>query len=172
MAVSPNNCAFLVNLTLPIVNFSIVMGHNTEQGSFKLTYLNVTFLNEETLADCAILSALNSEMLLQTMGEANEDLELAYLKQLKKAIESSVMPKLGNSQFFACLFEEEEIRRLFHRKIWLTLGCPRIDDIGEKVHRELTLDSRVYEFKRSLLCSVLVDNIFKTHNAMLAYAES
>ena len=30
MAVSPNNCAFLLNLTLPIVNFYVVMGHNTE----------------------------------------------------------------------------------------------------------------------------------------------
>ena len=30
MAVSPNNCAFLLNLTLPIVNFSIVMIHHTE----------------------------------------------------------------------------------------------------------------------------------------------
>ena len=59
MAVSPNNCAFLLNLTLPIVNFSIVMLHWTEAGSAKLTVLNVTFLNEEALANCAILCALN-----------------------------------------------------------------------------------------------------------------
>ena len=30
MAVSPNNCAFLLNLTLPIVNFTVVMLYNTE----------------------------------------------------------------------------------------------------------------------------------------------
>ena len=64
MAVSPNNCAFLLNLTLPIVNFHVVMVHNTDQNVPKLTILNVTFLNEESLADCAILCALNSEMLL------------------------------------------------------------------------------------------------------------
>ena len=64
MAVSPNNCAFLLNLTLPIVNCQFVMVHNTDSGLFKLTVLNVTFLNEESLANCAILCALNSEMLL------------------------------------------------------------------------------------------------------------
>ena len=67
MAVSPNNCAFLLNLTMPIVNFSIVMVHHTEQGNPKLSVLNVSFLNEESLADCAILCALNSEMLLQSI---------------------------------------------------------------------------------------------------------
>jgi len=64
MAVSPNNCAFLLNLTMPIVNFSLVMLHNDEVGAPKLTVMNVTFLNEEALGDCAILCALNSEMLL------------------------------------------------------------------------------------------------------------
>ena len=66
MAVSPNNCAFLLNLTLPVVNFHIVMLHNSEvlNGQPKLTVLNVTFLNEEALAECSILCALSSEMLL------------------------------------------------------------------------------------------------------------
>lgn len=165
MAVSPNNCAFLLNLTLPIVNFSIMMGHNTEQGAFKLTFMNVTFLNEETLADCAVLSALNSEMLLQTItgDEANEDLEMAYLKQLKRAIETSVLPKLSDTQFMSALFDDGEVLTLFHRKIWLSLGCPRIDDIGGKIHRELSLDSRLTHFKRTLLSSILLDNIFKAH---------
>ena len=68
MAVSPNNCAFLLNLTLPIVNFSVVMLHDQEQGLPKLTVMNVTMLNEESLGECAILSALNSEMLLQSIN--------------------------------------------------------------------------------------------------------
>jgi len=67
MAVSPNNCAFLLNLTLPVVNFYLVMLHWTDEGAAKLTVLNVTFLNDEALADCAILCALNSEMLLQSI---------------------------------------------------------------------------------------------------------
>jgi len=62
----------------------------------KLSILNVTFLNEESLAECAILCALNSEMLLQTINtattasdeEKNEDLEFVYLKRLKLAIEN------------------------------------------------------------------------------------
>ena len=94
MAVSPNNCAFLLNLTLPIINFYVVMGHNTEQGLFKLTILNVTFLNEDALANCSILSALNSEMLLQSIvadDDKQVDLELVYLRRLKNAIEDGVM---------------------------------------------------------------------------------
>ena len=47
MAVSPNNFAFLLNLTLPVVNFWLVMLHPTEEGPIKLTVLNVTFLNDE-----------------------------------------------------------------------------------------------------------------------------
>ncbi len=68
MAVSPNNSAFLLNLTLPIVNFSVVMLHDQEQGRAKLTVMNVTMINEESLGECAILSALNSEMLLQSIN--------------------------------------------------------------------------------------------------------
>ena len=67
MAVSPNNCAFLLNLTLPIVNFTVIMLHHSEQGIPKLSVMNVTFLNDETLAECSIISALNSEMLLQSI---------------------------------------------------------------------------------------------------------
>jgi len=69
MAVSPNNCAFLLNLSLPIVNFWLVMLHPTDDGPYKMSVLNVTFLNEEALANCAILCALNSEMLLQSHEE-------------------------------------------------------------------------------------------------------
>jgi len=43
------------------------MLHWTDEGAAKLTVLNVTFLNDEALADCAILCALNSEMLLQSI---------------------------------------------------------------------------------------------------------
>ena len=50
------------------------------------------------------------------------------------------------------------------------MGCPRIDDIGGKVHNELNLDSRLHDFKRDLLVSTLHDCVFKVHQAMLAYA--
>ena len=64
------------------------------------------------------------------------------------------------------------MRTLYHRKIWLTVGCPRIDDIGGKIHRELELDSRICDFKRNLITDTLVGGIFKTHQAMLAYGQS
>ena len=103
MAVSPNNCAFLLNLTLPIVNFYIVMVHNTEQNVPKLTILNVTFLNEESLADCAILCALNSEMLLQQVNQSavdkSDELELSYLKRLQSAIETGVVSRLSDNNY-------------------------------------------------------------------------
>lgn len=66
----------------------------------KLSVLNVSFLNEETLAECAILSALNSEMLLQSIqpneDEKGQDLEFVYLKRLKYAIENGILSKTGN----------------------------------------------------------------------------
>ena len=112
MAVSPNNCAFLLNLTLPIVNFTIVMVHQTESGMTKLSVINVSFLNDESLADCAILCALNSEMLLQSISstsnneEKNEDLEFVYLKRLKQAIENGVLSKIGDQNYLNSLFDE------------------------------------------------------------------
>ena len=112
--------------------------------------------------------ALNSEMLLQSITttneqEKNEDLEFVYLKRLKGAIENGVLAKLNDQNFVNSLFDEAQVRQLYHRKIWLTLGCPRIDDIGGKVHRELGLDSRISEFKRGLLTETLIEGIFKTH---------
>ena len=110
MAVSPNNCAFLLNLTLPAVNFFIVMLHNTEGNLPKLSVLNVTFLNEEAMAECAILCALNSEMLLQSItaeDEKREDLESLYLKRLKHAIEQGVLAKMNDNAFVDSLFSEQ-----------------------------------------------------------------
>ena len=53
MAVSPNNGAFLLNLTLPVVNFTIVMMQSPPRsmGSMKLSVFNVTFINDDTFAD-------------------------------------------------------------------------------------------------------------------------
>jgi len=47
-----------------------------------------------------------------------------------------------------------------------------MDDIGGKVYRELDLQSRISEFKRGLLTDTLIEGIFKTHQAMLAYCQS
>lgn len=78
----------------------------------KLSVFNVSFLNDESLADCAIHCALNSEMLLQSISstsnneEKNEDLEFVYLKRLKQAIETGVLSKIGNQAFLNSLFDE------------------------------------------------------------------
>ena len=94
------------------------------------------------------------------------------MKRLKNAIENGVLAKMGSLDFLNTVFDDAQITKLYHRKIWLSLGCPRIDDVGEKIHRELGLDSRIHEFKRGLLSNMLVDNIFKTHQTMLAYGQS
>ena len=78
----------------------------------KLSVINVSFLNDESLADCAILCALNSEMLLQSISSAsnneekNEDLEFVYLKRLKQAIENGVLSKIGDQNYLNSLFDE------------------------------------------------------------------
>ena len=78
----------------------------------KLSVINVSFLNDESLADCAILCALNSEMLLQSISstsnneEKNEDLEFVYLKRLKQAIENGVLSKIGDQNYLNSLFDE------------------------------------------------------------------
>ena len=78
----------------------------------------MTFLNEEALADCAILCALSSEMLLQSVAssansptnastnEKGQDLEFLYLKRLKSSIEKGVLAKTHNSSFFNNIFDE------------------------------------------------------------------
>jgi len=88
------------------------MVHNTDQGLLKLTIMNVTFLNEESLANYAILSALNSEMLLQsiTADDEKSELELLYLKRLKSAIEDGVLAKLGSNSFVDPLFNNQQIK--------------------------------------------------------------
>jgi hypothetical protein len=50
MAVSPNNMAFLLNLTLPIVNFTIAMLFLRSDRQQRLAIFNVTFLNDEIFA--------------------------------------------------------------------------------------------------------------------------
>lgn len=166
MAISPNNCAFLLNLTLPVVNFWLIMLHHTEQGIPKLTAINITFLNEVTLAESALICALDSEMLLHSITQDEEralDLEVVYLRRLKRATENGILRRINDHNFLGSIFHEDNVRQLYHRRIWLILGCPRIDDIGGKVHGELGLDLRLKDFKRNLLCSTLIDSVFKTH---------
>jgi len=50
MAVSPNNMAFLLNLTLPIVNFTIAMLFLRSDRQQRMAIFNVTFLNDEIFA--------------------------------------------------------------------------------------------------------------------------
>jgi hypothetical protein len=65
MAVSPNNMAFLLNLTLPIVSFTIAMLYQRPDKSQKLAIFSVTFLNEESLAYNSLQVALNSGELIR-----------------------------------------------------------------------------------------------------------
>ena len=52
MAVSPNNGAFLLDLTLPVVNFTIVMMQSPRPpDKMKLSIFNVTFINDDAFAD-------------------------------------------------------------------------------------------------------------------------
>jgi hypothetical protein len=50
MAVSPNNMAFLLNLTLPIVSFTIAMLFMKPDKSQKLAIFSVTLINEDSLS--------------------------------------------------------------------------------------------------------------------------
>ena len=65
MAVSPNNCAFLVNLNFPVVNFVITMLHERpEQDGMTLSFFNITLLNDQMIGEMAIYQALDAEILL------------------------------------------------------------------------------------------------------------
>ena len=67
MAISPNNGAFLLNLTLPVVNFTIVMMQSPPRtGQMKLSIFNVTFINDDTFADLKLYQALDSQILIQS----------------------------------------------------------------------------------------------------------
>ena len=65
MAVSPNNGAFLLNLTLPVINFNIVMLQSPKQGNMKLSIFNVTFINDDTFGDLKLYQTLDSQVLAQ-----------------------------------------------------------------------------------------------------------
>ena len=55
----------------------------------KLSVINVSFLNDESLADCAILCALNSEMLLQSISSASNNEEKNSNKNSKNFMRNS-----------------------------------------------------------------------------------
>lgn len=103
MAVSPNNGAFLLNLTLPVVNFTIVMMQSPRPpGRMKLSVFNITFINDETFADMKLYQTLDSQMLMQAHSQIKgensttqgEDLDAIYLKTMKQALQPSVADKL------------------------------------------------------------------------------
>ena len=67
MAVSPNNGAFLLNLTLPVVNFTIVMMQSPRPpAKMKLSVFNITFINDDVFADLKLYQTLDQTMLLQS----------------------------------------------------------------------------------------------------------
>ena len=63
MAVSPNNGAFLLNLTLPVVNFTIVMMQSPSTGHMKLSVFNITFINDDSFCDLKLYQTLDSQIL-------------------------------------------------------------------------------------------------------------
>ena len=75
--------------------------------------MNVTFLNEESFANYAILNALNSEILLQSITQEHEksqDLEALYLHRLKLAIENHVIAKLRDDNFLNSNFDQNQLK--------------------------------------------------------------
>jgi hypothetical protein len=68
MAISPNNMAFLLNLTLPIVSFTIALLFKHSDRSNRLAIFNVTFLNDDAFAAGQLQVALSSsELIRQTI---------------------------------------------------------------------------------------------------------
>ena len=97
MAVSPNNCAFLLNLNFPLVNFVITMLHERpERDGMTLSFFNITLLNEQMIGEMAVYNALDAEIMLTNITAENKNQEEAiiYLKALKFALESQILNKL------------------------------------------------------------------------------
>ena len=88
MAISPNNGAFLLNLAVPIVNFSIVLLQSpSPPGRMKLSVFNITFINDIEFADLKLYQTLDSKMLEQALkDEESKDVEENYLKTLKNTL--------------------------------------------------------------------------------------
>lgn len=122
MAISPNNGAFLLNLNFPLVNFVVTTLHQRDgDGLLILSFFNVTFVNE----DIAIQQALDSEFLMSNIAAANKNTceELIYLKALKEGLEITIS-KLDDNAITDILLGKENSTKLFHRRVWLSLGMP------------------------------------------------
>ena len=52
--------AFLLNLTLPVVNFTVVMLYQLKDRNHRLAMFNVTFLNDDAFAAGQLQVALSS----------------------------------------------------------------------------------------------------------------
>ena len=65
MAVSPNNMAFLLNLCLPVVNFTAVIMHQKWDRSQRIALFHVTFVTDEAFASSQLQGALSSGELVR-----------------------------------------------------------------------------------------------------------
>jgi len=61
---------------------------------------------------------------------------------------------------------------LYRRKIWLALEQPNVDNIGGRLIEDIGIQGRITQFKKQWLNQVLFENIYKAHQAMLAYGRS
>ena len=87
-------------------------------------------------------------------------------------IQETVSDRLANDEFVNAVFTDDIMTDLYKRKIWLALDCPSIDNIGGRIVEDIGLQGRIKTFKKQWLAKVLFENVFKTHQAMLAYGRS
>jgi len=73
MAISPNNMAFLVNLTLPVVCFTVAMLFQKNNRVQQLAIFNIMLLNDDLIANSQLSVAMNSnELIRQTIATSND----------------------------------------------------------------------------------------------------
>ena len=174
MAISPNNGAFLLNLAVPIVNFSIVLLQSpSPPGRMKLSVFNITFINDSEFADLKFYQTLDSKMLEQALkDEESKDLEENYLKTLKNTLQSGVADKIEDEAYLKEAFVDSVFENLYMHEVWVMLDRPNVDDIAGRLVKEIGMEARLTQFKKRWIDQVLFQNLFKTHQAMLAYGKS
>ena len=93
------------------------------------------------IGEMAIYNALDAEIMLSNITAENRNQEEAtiYLKALKFALESQILNKLVDLEQTDKFLGKDNSTEMFHRRAWICLGMPKIDDIGQKIVEELAL---------------------------------
>ena len=157
MAISPNNGAFLLNLAVPVVNFTIVLLQSPPPpGRMKLSIFNITFINDSDFADMKLYQTLDHKMLDQAIkGEETMDLETSYLKTLNQTLQTGVADKLEDQAYLQNALPESVFEGLYMHEVWVMLDRPNVDDIAGRLVKELKMESRLVSFKKRWIEQVL-----------------